>query len=246
MKKTIFVSGVMFSLFVMLLLGLAVSAQEGEIIGDEDEDLGEDISNFVKKVAKGKGISEAEIKNVRRADFNDLPKGIDLGNIDDTNLALYELTDSSDRPIYVLTVSDETFRKTLSSEDYKRSFLSFGFSGEMSDSGFLKTATDVETSLEKGYVMTRGGSLTALSTNLEVTETDASGDVEIVVYINGDRINVGNILSTESEGSKKDYDVLSGGVAEFEAGDVVSVELKSNGEAVWQDVTTLVEITTKD
>ncbi len=245
MKKTVFVSGVLFSLFVMLLLGLAVSAQEGGIV-DDGENLGEDVSNFVKKVAKGKGISEGEIKDVKKADFNDLPKGINLGNIDDTNLALYELTDSSDRPVYVLTVSDETFRKTLSSEDYKRSFLNFGFSGEMSESGFLKTASDVETSLEKGYVMTRDGSLTALSTNLEVTETDASGDVEIVVYINGERINVGNILSMESEGSKKDYDVLSGGVAKFEAGDVVSVELKLTGDAVWEDVTTLVEITTED
>ena len=46
------------------------------------------------------------------------------------------------------------------------------------DSTFLNTGTGVEASLEKGYVMMRSGSITGLSTNLEVL----SGNGEIEDY----------------------------------------------------------------
>ncbi len=125
----------------------------------------------------------------------------------------------------------------------KRQFLNFGFSGAMTSSDFLKTATGVKGSLEKGYVMVRDGSITAVSTNLEVLQNSA-GSLEIIVYRNGKPIGFGNTFSTDTLGVKKDYDVQSKGIVTFQAGDVISVYIRAEGIVVWSDVVTIVEITT--
>ena len=64
--------------------------------------------------------------------------------------------------------------------------LDFGINGEVDTPTFLNTPNGVEGSLEKGYVMIRDGSITGLSTNLEVLSGE--GSVEIMVYVNGQPI----------------------------------------------------------
>jgi len=133
-----------------------------------------------------------------------------------------------------------------------RQFLQFGFDGEMT-SGFLETATGVEGSLEKGYVMMRPGSITAMSTNLEIVTIgvpkedvhsgEGNGQIEIIIYKNGEQIGFGNSLEGDL-GIKKDYDVQSNGVVTFEPGDLISVSANSKEGFVWQDVITMIEITT--
>jgi len=203
------------------------------------------IYNFIKKM----NISEDDVISVSLVDFDNLPESVNLGSIgDDSNLAIYEVAFNKDgevKKVYVVTYSLD---KVDSQDDIfptsKRQFLNFGFSGKVVNSVFLKTSTEVETSLEKGYVMMRDGSITAISTNLKIFKED-KGDVEIIIYINGEPVGFGNLLSAESEGVKKDYDVISEDTVTFNAGDVVSVYLKTQVGVSLEDVTTLVEITTK-
>ena len=80
--------------------------------------------------------------------------------------------------------------------------------------------------------------------NPSVGDMNNDGQLEIVVYRNGNAIGFGNTLLTENVGVQKDHDVQSKGSVVFEAGDVISVYLKAKGDAVWKDVITMVEITT--
>jgi len=260
MRKIFFGLGVVMSL--LIIIGLLVSAQsnntetyleqeevldvvENVSVGDISTQVYEYVLNFVQK----RGVLPSEISFVREVDFDSLPKSVHIENVGEHNLAIYEISykeGNQEDQIYVITYSVEELREQgdLIVAHDKRQFLNFGFAGTMIKSGFLKTATEVETSLEKGYVKVRDGSITAVSTNLEVSESNP-GDIEIIVYRNGEPIGFGNIFSTGSPGVKKDHNVQSKDIVTFKAGDVISVYLKANGiDIVWRDVITMVEITT--
>jgi len=237
MKKILFL-GVLLA--VLLVMGVfAASSAEG---------VGKEVSDFVDSFVKKRGIQPESIKSITPVDFNALPKEVNIENVGDTNLAIYEINyseNSQDKKVYVVTYSVE---KLLSQGDIivaqdKRNFLDFGFSGVMSETGFLETSTGVETSEAKGYVMVRDGSITAVSTNLEIIQSNP-GQIEIVVLKNGEPISFGNTISTDSLGVKKDYDVQARETVNFQAGDVISVVAKKTGEVSWRDVITIVEITT--
>jgi hypothetical protein len=108
----------------------------------------------------------------------------------------------------------------------------------------MKTATGVDGSLDKGYVMMRSGSITGISTDIETLK--GNGDVEIIIYRNGEAIQFGNTFVVDSNGIKKDYDVQSKETVPFEAGDTISAYVKSSDGISWKDATTLVEITTSN
>jgi len=260
MKKIFFGLGIIISLLVVV--GLLVSAQLDNTTTDLEqeevlsaienvstEDISTQVYEYILNFVQKRGILPSAISFVRKVDFDSLPKSVHIENVGDHNLAIYEISykeEDKEDQIYVITYSVEELREQgdLIVAHDKRQFLNFGFAGKMSKSGFLKTATEVETSLEKGYVMVRDGSITAVSTNLEVFES-SPGDIEIIVYRNGDPIGFGNIFSTGSLGVKKDYNVQSKDIVTFKAGDVISVYLKANGtDIVWGDVITMVEITT--
>ena len=259
MRRIFFGLGVVMFLFIVI--GLLVSAQldnETYLGQEEVQDVVESVSEgnistqvyeYVSNFVQKRDVLPSEISFVREVDFDSLPKSVHIENVGDHNLAIYEISykeDNKEDQIYVITYSVEELREQgdlIVSHD-KRQFLNFGFAGTMTKSGFLKTATEVETSLEKGYVMVRDGSITAVSTNIEVSGSNP-GDIEIIVYRNGEPIGFGNIFSTESPGVKKDHNVQSKGIVLFKAGDVISVYLKANGtDIVWRDVITMVEITT--
>ena len=260
MRKIFFGLGVV--VFLLIVIGLFVSAQlddnetyfgqeeikdvvESVSVGNISTQVYEYVSNFVEK----REVLPSEISFVKEVDFDSLPKSSHIENVGDHNLAIYEISyekDNKEDQIYVITYSVEELKDQgdLIVAHDKRQFLNFGFAGVMTNSEFLRTATSVETSLEKGYVMVRDGSITAVSTNLEISK-DNSGDIEIIVYKNGEAIGFGNIFSTESPGVKKDHNVQSKEIVSFKAGDVISVYLKANGtDIVWRDVITMVEITT--
>ena len=118
-------------------------------------------------------------------------------------------------------------------------------SNEVSGSSFLETATGVPGSLQQGYVMLRQGSITGISTSLEVTES-TSKNIEIIIYKNGEAISFGNTLAS-SQGLNKDYDTQSKGVVTFEPGDTISVKAASyDSSTSFKNVITMVEITTVD
>ena len=261
MRKIFLILGIV--LFSLVVVGLIVSAQLDTGMTAEDkavqerveevssEEISTQVYEYISDFVEKKGVLPSEISFVEKVDFDSLPESVNIENIGENNLAIYEVSyeeDSKEDQLYVITYSVDELKEQgdIIIAQNKRQFLNYGFSGTMDKSGFLKTATEVETSLEKGYVMVREGSITAVSTNLEVFESN-SGEIEIIVYKNGKPIGFGNIFSTASPGIKKDYNVQSKNIVRFKEGDVISVYLKANGVDIsWGDVITMVEITTTD
>lgn len=201
----------------------------------------ENVEEFVKEVMKDKGINKENIKSVEKVDFADLPDEVKLENIDDTNLAMYEVDYGEERSVFVITVSDTTFKKALK-EIANKMILNFGHEGEIGGSVFLDTATGVQTSEDKGYVMMRYGSITGLSTNLEVLEATDVGEVEIIIYKNSEPVGFRNGVLVNSTGIMKDYDTISKDTITFEPGDVISVYTEVGENIIIKDVITIMEI----
>ena len=242
MKKIVF--GIIIFVLVLAIGALAISAQTNL----DASELGGKVSGYVQDFVSKRGVGPEDISGIRQVDFNALPKEVNIENVGDTNLAIYEVNyseNNQNKKVYVITYSVEKLRSQgdlIVAQD-KRNFLDFGFSGVMKDTGFLETSTGVETSEAKGYVMVRDGSITAVSTNLEIIQSNA-GQIEIIVLKNGEPISFGNTISTDSLGVKKDYDVQAREIVGFQAGDVISVVARKTGDVAWRDVITLVEITT--
>lgn len=201
-------------------------------------EISQEVKNFVDQIAEKKGIPQEKIKNIKEVDFKELPDQINLENIDETNIEVYEIQVEDQASVFAITAGDI---KPAITQTKGTNILNFGFSGEMTESGFLKTATGVESSLDNGYVMIRDGSITGMSTSLEVLKGDSSKQIEIIIYKNGEEIGFGNTIEASS-GVKKDFDTQSKGTVSFEAGDTISVYAKARG-VVWKDVITMIETT---
>jgi len=234
---------------------LVISAQTGQSVSDvlnkiAPGNISSTVSGYVQDFVTKKGIEPGNIQNVSQVDFNALPKEVNIKNVGNNNLAIYQVNysqNNQNKQVFVVTYSVEKLRSQgdlIVSSD-KRNFLDFGHSGVMSNSGFLETSAGVETSASKGYVMVRDGSITAISTNLEVIQGNP-GEVDIVILKNGQPISFGNALSADKIGVKKGYDVQEKDTVNFKAGDVISVLAKKTGDVAWRDVITMVEITTND
>lgn len=238
MKKSVKRTFVYFAvaMFVLMLSGVFA-----ESVG-----LSDSASKIVKDVAQKKGISEDNIESIQEVSGEDLPKKIGIENIDDSNLAVYEVKPVGENSFFVVTASDVKLQKYAEkvSETRSKMLLNFGSSEVYSESGFLETATGVKTSFEKGYVMTSDGSIVGLSTNLEVLSSEENEEVEIVIYRNGEPIGFRNsfVVSSSEEGVMKDYDSQSYGTVNFNKGDTISVYAKSSSGVEFTDVTTLIEV----
>ncbi len=234
----------MKKIFAFLAVGLVLLTISGVFAETSTDGI-----EKIKEKMKEKGVEDEEINNITQVNYNALPPEIEIEDIEETELAIYKVDKKNNKPVFVITPG-EKFQASEKESAYHRTLLNFGYDGKMSGSGFLETATEVETSLEKGYVMARDGSITAVSTNLEVFE-ESSGNLEIIVYVNGERVGLGNLVGTTSSGVKRDYATQSFDIVNFEAGDVISVMLMASSDAVegnseWGDVTTLIEITTEE
>ncbi len=232
--------------FIFLTIGIILLAVSGVFaLSIELIELSPELQGYVTSVVEKQGITTDKVTSVTKVDFNNLPEEIKLENIDETSLAIYQIDVVDGKPVYVITISDEIFKKTLETIDLKRSYLDFGLEGAAIGSTFLDTSTGVLTDLEKGYIMMRDGSITGISTNLEIVNASKEALIEIIIYKNGKPLGFGNTLSAASSGVKTDYDILSEGTILFESGDVISVYLKSEkSTVVWKDVITMIEITT--
>lgn len=183
-----------------------------------------------------------EVASIIEVDPNNLPSQVNIEDIEfGTNLAIYEIDIVGEKPVFAITASDEMFQEPAYILKDTRQLLHFGFNGEMFAQGFLKTATGVS-SEEKGYVMMRSGSITGISTILEISET-SSGKIEIIIYKNGEPIGFRNTLNAFSLGMQKDYDLQSKNVVMFKPGDIISVSIKTSENIPLEDIITMVEIT---
>jgi len=240
------------SLAILLISGLIAAADStSQVIQDKTgSSVSENVQGYVEKFVEKKGIDADKINNITQVDFNSLPKEVNIQNVNDNNLAIYQIdynkSSTAQSKVFVVTYSVDKLKSQgdlIVAQD-KREFLNFGFNGQADQSEFMKTATGVDGSLDKGYVMMRSGSITGISTDLETLS--GNGNIEIVIYRNGEAIEFGNTFVVDSAGIKKDYDVQSKGTVPFEAGDTISAQVKSSNGISWKDATTLVEVTTSD
>lgn len=250
MEKRYF--GIVFVLVFVLAVSVFAAAQSSvsedvsRVLGEVNPTLAAEVQNYVQNFVSKRGVSADQIKGIDKIDFNSLPKEVNIENVDDTNVAIYEVDyGTNGDQLYVITYSVDELKAQgdLIIAHDKRQFLAFGYDGTMLNSGFLDTSLGVKSGAEKGYVMMREGSITAISTNLEVSKNN-DGQVDIVIYKNGEAINFGSSLDTSDSGAQKDYDVQSKGVVTFEPGDVISAYARGVGDIEWKDVITMVEITT--
>lgn len=224
--------------FAILLVCLVATT----VLADTTQ-LSSDVEDLVKNIAETKGIAQDQIEEITEVDFNALPEQVNIETIDTTNLALYEVNISTEeKPVYIITASDTLFQETIK-KFAQRVLLNFGYSGELSQTTFLNTATGVKTSLDKGYVMMRDGSLTGLSTNLEIT--NGEGEVEILIYKNKELIGFRNTFNVQETGTYEDYDTISENTLNFEKGDLISIEINMPSGVTVNDITTLLEISTE-
>jgi len=121
-------------------------------------------------------------------------------------------------------------------------FLNFGFSGEISESSYLKSAVGILGDLEKGYVMMREGSVSGISTNLEII--GGEGKVEILIYKNKELVGFRNTFKVEGPGIYNDYDTVSENILNFYPGDVISLYVQIEGNLTIKDINSLLEIET--
>ena len=232
-----------FALAIVILLVSNVVAQNAPV--------SKDINDFVKNVAVKKGIPEKDIKSVEQVDMNNLPSEINIKNIDENNLAMYKLdvqdpnSTNGSRPVYVITASETAFKQEIQNFANKM-LLNFGVSGEVKNSTFLSSAAGVQGSYETGYVMIRDGSITGLSTSLNVKNPTDGGVAEVILYKNGEAVGFRNTIDLSKTGAGVDYDSLGEGTINFQKGDIISAKvLLSNGAQV-EDINTLLEITVKE
>jgi len=239
-----------------------LTQEEKQVVNDKvEESLGSDVSPetvaFVETFVKQRGITPEEINNVSQVDFASLPEEVEVDNVNDANLAIFEVnfndTEKNDeeKKVFVVTYSAEKIETTkdLIIHPDSRSFLHFGLVDEIAGTAFLKTASGVPGSLDQGYVMMRQGSITGISTNLEVTKS-SEGIIDVIIYKNGEAISFGNTIQIESDSSgkvEKDFDIQSKGVVSFEPGDTISVKVASSNSGIsYKGIISMVEITTVD
>ena len=228
--------------FLVVIVLLTVSS-----VFAESSDLSLEGENFVKDVLIDNGVGDEDITLVQQVEFDDFPQRVNVKNIDKTNLALYELKSANnEKSFFAITFAEEYIPPQVSVPvSYSRSLLNFGFGGEMKESGYLETINGVGGGLDSGYVMMREGSITGISTNLEIVN-GSNEQIEIIIYKNGELIGFRNTLNANLVGIKNDHDLQSVDTVTFIQGDVISVYAKTQGNIIWRDVITIVEITTEN
>ena len=203
-----------------------------------------DTEQFVKSVAQKKGIPESEIQGVKQIDFNSLPDEVNIKNIDNTTLAMYQIDVNNASPVYVITASQTEFKKELQNFVGKV-LLNLGLAGEVSSSQFLQSAAGVSGAEDKGYVMIRDGSITGISTSLEVENSSPGNVAQIVIYKNGQVIGFRNTFDLSETGALSNYNTVGEGIINFNKGDIISVKAIVPDGVKLKDINTLLEITNR-
>ena len=107
----------------------------------ESPKISDEFQEFIKKISEKRGIKESEITNITKVDFDKLPNEVNIKNIDNTSLSIYEINSKDKKTIFIVTVSDESFEKTSEPIVYSTSLLNFGINEKKSSSLFMNTAT---------------------------------------------------------------------------------------------------------
>ncbi|HLD98426.1 MAG TPA: hypothetical protein VI815_03805 [Candidatus Nanoarchaeia archaeon] len=225
-------------IFLILILAVSAGAFAQSI---SENDIGQNVEDYIKGFIKNDGIKSEHVNKIKKIDPNQLPAEVDIQEISDNYVGIYEVnysTGNESKKVFVVTYSSDNLDSKTEIKNIQ--YLSFGISGSINSSTYLESSVGVKTSGEVGYVMMRSGSITGISTSLEIYSGD--GELEIRVYKNGKDTGFNNLISSDGK-RKVDYDLQSEEIVNYNAGDVISVYVYQNGELNWGNVVTLIEST---
>ena len=224
-------------IFLILILAVSAGAFAQSI---SENDIGQNVEDYIKGFIKNDGIKSEHVNKIKKIDPNQLPAEVDIQEISDNYVGIYEVnysTGNESKKVFVVTYSSDNLDSKTEIKNIQ--YLSFGISGSINSSTYLESSVGVKTSGEVGYVM-MSGSITGISTSLEIYSGD--GELEIRVYKNGKDTGFNNLISSDGK-RKVDYDLQSEEIVNYNAGDVISVYVYQNGELNWGNVVTLIEST---
>lgn len=207
-----------------------------------DGAISQEVTDYVKTFVEKGGIADEDIKEVKKLDQDDLPDEVEIKEINENKIGIYEVgyQEEPEEPVkkvFVVTYATNEFKKKSEFKNIQN--LDFGYAGEALSSVCLKTATGVD-SCESGYVMMHEGSITGISTSLTISS--GAGKLQIKVYKNGEDTGFENVISSDDL-NKIDYDLQSENVVTYQPGDIISVYVEQTGQLNYSNVVTIVETT---
>lgn len=184
--------------------------------------------SYIRSLTEKQGIEN--ISNITKLDKSFLPDEIDVSNIEENQVGIYEIEYDDFgilRNIFVVSyISDEVvevFREPVENSFY------FTFNkNNLSFSSFVGS-----------YVMLKSGSITGLSSFVSLS---GNGKVFLYVYRNGESINFFNEISS-GEVDTIDFDLQSVGLNEFDEGDILSLYIVLEGEVSIDEVSSILKVT---
>ncbi len=233
MKKEVLLS----FLVILLVLSAGVLAQE------ISNNLDIDTEKFVKKFVEGSEIAKnGKVESVNSVNQSELPDDLEIKEINENNLGIYEVNFTDEvgfsKKVFVVTFATNDFKKQEAPMKNVQN-LYFGLSTESSQSDYLETSTGVKTGEQIGYVMLREGSITGISSSLELS---GKGKILISVYKNGVDTGFYNLIDSDGKNAI-DFDLQSENVVTYNPGDIISVYVQKSGSVSWKSVVTTVETT---
>jgi len=229
MKKEVFL--VLGVIFLITAGAFAETISDGAV--------SKEVEDYIKAFVSSDGINSENIKGIKKIDQSNLPPEVEIKKIDKNKVGIYEVNYSEEnvsKKVFVVTYSSDELAKEIGTKNIQN--YNFGYVGKIKKPDYLNSAGGVKTGKDAGYVMIREGSITGISTSLEIS---GSGKLYVKVYKNGEDTGFANVVSS-SDVRKIDYDLQSEEVVTFEAGDVLSVYVEPIGEVTWGEVTTIVEV----
>ncbi|MFA6022750.1 MAG: hypothetical protein WC781_01540 [Candidatus Pacearchaeota archaeon] len=208
-----------------------------------DGAVSKEVSDYVSSFVEKGGIDSDKITDIQQVDQSSLPDDVQIKTIDENNVGIYEVNyteGNKSENLFIVTYSANELPKLETAITKNIQYLTFGFSGESVKSRYLDSATGVQSSAERGYVMMRPGSITGISTSLGIK--DGTGKLYIKVYKNGVDTGFSNMI-TSSDQKKIDFDTQSENVLTYVPGDVIAVYVENVGNVDWNNVITTVETT---
>jgi hypothetical protein len=223
-----------------------ITEEVSSVLEDVSEDpVTQNAKGYVEDFVRQKGINADEINSVNQLDLNNLPKDVSIENVDDTNLAIYQIAyEDFAKELFVVTYSTDelvSYKNLIFKQD-ERQLLHFGINSLKKDA-FLETASGISSDINQGYAMMREGSITGLSTSLNVEKTNTER-LEIIIYINEKPFYFRNMIDTTKTGKHTAYSLQSSGVVTFLPGDTISVYASGANGATIKNILTTLEITT--
>lgn len=237
-----------FSAFaIMLFFVLAgVIAENSDVI--DMNNVANETKVYIEKFLKQEAIEPNEINAIQKIDLGNPPDDVKIKNVDDAAIDIYQVNytqGTEDKKIYVVSYATTNFippAETLGLPPLE--YLHFGENALSNGTIYLKTAAGVRSSAEQGYVMIDSGSITGLSTNLNIVNS-GEGNVHVIIYKNGESTGLRNTFDASKSGIEKDYDSQSPDVVIFVPGDIISVVVEAPESISWDDVITMVKVELK-